>query len=145
MQLIYTFLAKDDTVLMRYCGNLSFARLLDIHEQYVADPLYATCNTQVIDLSELTTIDADFRQVMSFVHRVIGKYERDDRVVRGIMYAPDDVQFGMARMYGSLAGATQRLQIEIFRERQEVARALGSTIDDIWNTSAPAVTVTSRA
>lgn len=101
---------------------------------YLADQNYQQGRPELCDFSNFTDMDADFKQIWSALHMVNAPELHSDCKTKCVVYAPDDLAFGFARMYQSLAEQQMGVQVTVCRHQTEAFAALNlafSTISDL--------------
>ena len=81
----------------------------------------------LVDLRGVTRYDLDFDQMHRLTTQVAPFYS--EQGLRKVIYAPDDIGYGMTRMFQSLADAQVGLDIEIVRSEREALDAVGARDD----------------
>lgn len=75
----------------------------------------------VVDLSEITGTDMTFNDINAVYGKLVRHYQPRDQKLLLMLYAPDDLAFGMTRIMQSLAGMTDHIEVHIFRESDALA------------------------
>jgi len=116
-------------------------------EGYRNLPEYSPDLKQILDGSEVTDVDMDFEQMKQVV-MAIRRLEGDSpQKLTGVVFAPGDALFGMARMYSQLRLSLVGGPFEVARTREGVVAALGvdrSTVYKLCGWTEPTLTATEQ-
>lgn len=88
-------------------------------ENQVGGPIDGTL-TSVVDLSDVSGTDMTFEDMNATYGKLVRHYQPRGQKLRLVLYAPDDLAFGMARILQSLTGMTDHIEVQIFREDQNL-------------------------
>ncbi|TNF18868.1 MAG: hypothetical protein EP318_17145 [Rhodobacteraceae bacterium] len=101
-----------------------YDRLLEVNPDHLARDVF-------YDLAEVTDIDLTFDQMNALVGLRRQYYAQSVNARIGI-WAPDDMTFGMSRMYVSLLDQFDAVCSGVFRCQREVAAYLDVSIEDLF-------------
>lgn len=90
----------------------------DIIGWEVESNLKATENGQfitLVDLSDITGTDMTFDDINSVYGKLVRHYQPRKQRLLLVLYAPDDLAFGMTRILQSLSGMTEHIEVQIFQ------------------------------
>ncbi len=120
MPITFTVYRDQGYFLAEYEGTISYRVARDAWGEFMAkDPSVLALN-QLIDVSRADFTELNTGGVESFTRFMEDEYQRLGVVAefKSAVYAPDDLPFGMSRMYGSMAVKTPE-RVQVFRERSE--------------------------
>lgn len=83
-------------------------------------------NTLVIlvDLSGVTGTDMTFDHVNATHGKLARHYQNRGSVLHLVLYAPEDLAFGMTRIMQSLTAMTDHVKVDVFRDPNELSNYL---------------------
>ncbi len=105
--------------LVRFRGTYTVEDGRDWTRVYFGSDEFAPDNSIVFDLSAVTRFDATFRTVSAMVNWKEPFFKQLSPDVQTVLVAPNDVAFGMARMYQQLAADKFGAQISVVRTEAE--------------------------
>ncbi|UZD92354.1 hypothetical protein [Cognatishimia activa] len=88
----------------------------------------------LVDLSDITGTDMTFDDINTIHGKLVRHYQPRNQKLLLILYAPDDLAFGMTRIMQSLSGMTDHIDVQIFRESESLAEylpALNQSLQDL--------------
>ena len=124
MPMEYAFCSTPPLALVRYRGRIDPQVIIRSFQRYVEHPLYAPGMDELADLSQLTEIDLDYTTMRAVLKSVNAVYTRLPTRTRISFFAPEDVGFGMARMFEQLAGLQNGARAFVSRTEAEALAAL---------------------
>lgn len=80
--------------------------------------------TTVVDLSEITGTDMTFEDINAVYGKLVRHYQPRQQKLHLVLYAPDDLAFGMTRILQSLTGMTDHVEVQIFRDSASLKTSL---------------------
>lgn len=78
----------------------------------------------VVDLADITGTDMTFNDINAVYGKLVRHYQPRNQKLLLVLYAPDDLAFGMTRIMQSLTGMTDHVEVQIFRESANLASHL---------------------
>ncbi len=88
----------------------------------------------VVDLSEMTGTDMTFQDINAIYGQLVRHYQPRGQRLFLLLYAPDDLAFGMTRIMQSLSGMTDHVAVQIFRNSDNLKKHLpdlGQSFQDL--------------
>lgn len=70
----------------------------------------------LVDLSEITGTDMTFEDINAVHGKLVRHYQPRGQKLHLVLYAPDDLAFGMTRIMQSLSGMTDHVDVQIIRD-----------------------------
>ncbi len=132
-------ISKDlNVAVARWSGDVQLSEFRKGFAAYLEDADYVLGRPEVCDFSNMTTLDADFKKIWSILTMVNNQAGGAPVNTQSVIYAPDDVMFGLARMYQSVAEGTDGIRVSVFRDQAEALAHLnlpGDTIDGLFDVS----------
>jgi len=123
------FISKEHRLLVSIgWGRLTFPDFKSQQESYLTDPDFDPSFDQLVDVSQVTSLDISIEEAKTIARRAIFLPTSRRAVV-----ATDPLVFGVGRMmdtYHSLA--TGREQVGVFRDRESAMRWLGRSVLPDW-------------
>ena len=96
---------------------------------YMADPAFDGHFNLLFILKDCAFPDQSFQDTQRLTYLMEPFYAQRDQHSRTAIYAPDDLSFGMGRMYHSLADRKTDYEIAVFRELPEAFSFLNLSVD----------------
>lgn len=69
----------------------------------------------VVDLSEMTGTDMTFKDINAIFGQLLRHYQPRSERLFVLLYAPDDLPYGLTRIMQSLSSATEHVAVQVFR------------------------------
>lgn len=113
-----------DLLYARYRGVISLPLFPDIYQIYLSDPDYRLGRPELIDMGGVSRFDLDYEQVRGILYSVARNLPRGAPPIPTAIIAPNDVGFGLARMYQSLAEYSGVLEVSVHRDAGEAMARL---------------------
>jgi hypothetical protein len=105
-----------------YEGRCTVQELAATSEALLRDPDYQHVTRQLADLSACTAFDVPAEELRDLAHHVSVADQR--AAVRLAVVAPQEVMFGMARLYAAHREPSP-MEVRVFRDRAEALAWLG--------------------
>ena len=115
----YRVFPEQNFVLTRFHGTYKASEGVDWVRDYFANADFAPDRVQIFDWQHIAEFDATYASVAGMVRTISGDYARVSEGTLCVMHAPQDVSFGMARMYQQVADDVLPTQIEVARSEEE--------------------------
>lgn len=113
-----------DLLYARWSGHIDLRLFRETYARYITDHNYKAGRTELINLSGISGIDADFKKIWSAL-RLVNQATPGTKIkTRSVVIAPTDLAFGFARMYQALAETEPGIRIEVCRTEAEALDAL---------------------
>lgn len=80
--------------------------------------------TIVVDLSGVTGTDMTFEHMNATHGKLSRHYQARDEQLHLLLFAPEDLVFGMTRIMQSLSAMTDYVKVDVFRKQQELAELM---------------------
>lgn len=119
MPVSYEIRADLNRLYIRYSGVVTRDEVAQAIGEFAADPAARPGLLQFADLSDVADIDMSFNEIFGLARAAADLARQLGAPVVGAFFAPDDLSFGMARIYESLSESHQFLTIRAFREKPE--------------------------
>lgn len=81
----------------------------------------------LVDLSEVSGTDMTFEHVNATHGKLARHYKTRGLLLHLVLYAPEDLAFGMTRIMQSLAAMTDHVKVDVFRDANELPSFLPDT------------------
>ena len=120
-----------DLLLTRCWGAIRMDDFRQTLARLQTDAHYRPGRTELTDLSEACHIDASFGSLWSVLNAVNNQIPGQRVRTRTVLIAPDDVMFGVGRMYQTLAQNSGGIEVEIHRSEGDALKALGFEVSSI--------------
>ncbi len=120
MPIEFRILGDARRILTRCFGHLEGVHLLEYYRSLTADPLYDPTFDELFDLSDVDEVDVTSNDLRKLSHatRVGG---RQGRGVRVAIVAPEDLEFGLSRMYEAFQAESAN-EMRVFRDPDEATK-----------------------
>lgn len=118
MAIDFTTFPDENYFLTTFSGTVTDAELLSRYQAFMHSEQWQPGMNELVDVAqgELTQLSsAGLRQLQEFTEGFLGEQAT---AMRTAVYAPDDLPYGLARVYSALAETSPEL-ISIFRDREE--------------------------
>ncbi|MDU8912696.1 hypothetical protein [Aestuariicoccus sp. MJ-SS9] len=125
MPATFSVLKAHNLVLFRFPDTLTPEINRAVVNAYFVSPEYCETFDFLVDFSDGPRMDITFHSMMHMVLRMEPVRRRRSPMARTAIYAPDDLSFGVARMYQSLVTAEESWQVEVFRDATPALAFLG--------------------
>lgn len=125
MPIAFSTSLEIDLVCASWSGVIGLADFRENFLAYLSDAHYRPGRTELIDLSQVEDFDVDFKKVWAAMRMTNDQPSADRPQTRSVVIAPDDMVYGMARMYQTLAENAGSTRLEIFRTEADALAALG--------------------
>lgn len=121
----YRILPEEQVVVVRFYGTFTASAGIEWTRDYFADPDFCPEQRHLVDWEHVSTFDADYASVSALVRNSQPGYSVVPKGLLCVMHAPQDLNFGMARMYQQVADTVLPLQIEVTRSETEAVERAG--------------------
>ena len=124
---VYPTIIPDlDLAVVRYQGTISLADIQRAFGEYISHTLYRPGRTEIGDLSGVTRVDIDFGAMTILRNQLIEHHMSLGVRTDCHLIAPNDLAFGMARMFQTLSDATEgNLSVRVHRSPDELLDIVG--------------------
>ncbi len=126
---LYQIHEPINLVIVRYLGVVSTDDVVTAYSAYLEDPGRNPDHNILQNLSGVTDMDIGFRQMLAMIPRLQPFQTFRAPGTRTATFAPDDVPFGLARMYQSLTDGRVSYEIGVFRQMDPALAFLGIQSD----------------
>jgi len=120
-----------DLLLTRCWGPVRMDDFRQTLAKLQVDENYRPGRTELTDLTEARHVDASFGNLWSVLNAVNNQIPGQRVRTRTVLIAPDDVMFGVGRMYQTLAQNSGGIEVEIYRSEGDALKALGLKVTSI--------------
>ncbi len=120
-----------NVVVARWQGEVDVCEYRASFSAYLEDKDYCVNRRELCDLSGITSVDADFKRIWSILTMVNSPARGGPVYSHCAIYAPDDVTFGLARMYQSVADSANGVIVSVFRQEAEALAQLELPYDTV--------------
>ena len=125
----YAILSNWRIKYVRISGTIELEELLELAREYFEDPKFDPSARFFVDLRELTSSAARFRDVTELYGYYRRQKSRFDGPINVAIVAPNDFSFGLARMFSAMAEMDTVVRLQIFRCVSDAARWLKLPVD----------------
>ncbi|QXT39639.1 hypothetical protein [Gymnodinialimonas ceratoperidinii] len=115
----------------QWSGVVTFEQILEVFDAYRNDVHYVPGRAEFVDLSEVDDLDVNFRLMQSLLREVNNQAPGVQVKTHTVIYAPNDVIFGLARMYETLAELAEGIEVYAFTDESEALAHAGLPYDTI--------------
>jgi len=127
---------------VKYAGDVTVRDNVDCFLEYIRDPLFDPDYTMLVDQPESTLTQADFNQMHLLSSLLRPYYDARNPAALTGFYCPEDVLYGVTRMYLMISESKVDRPVGVFRTREECLEFLGferndSMVNDTVWPSAP--------
>ena len=123
MPIEYQVLEDGNLVLTVFSGHITADELIEHTRDFVGDTRIQPGHRELADFRQARTTDISSRQMDTAVNMELNAERLMD--ARLALFAPEDIQYGMCRMYLALADDTPRAEVRIFRDVEQARKWLG--------------------
>ncbi|WP_299937861.1 hypothetical protein [uncultured Pelagimonas sp.] len=120
---------------IRLVGDVDLSDILEHLIAYKADPCFRPDLDEFIDLSDWTNTDMGYKEMRQFRYAQRLQQSKSQTKTRCSIYAPSDFQYGMARIYVSLADASGEVSSQVFEKRDHALAFLDICASDMPSVS----------
>ena len=106
---------ERDLVYARWWGSIDSQTRYDNFSRYLSDVHYKPGRDELIDVSGVTETDWDYSRAAALLRRVNAQKPGTLVQTRTVVWAPDDLTYGCARMLQTLAEMASGISVEIYR------------------------------
>ena len=119
MPVSYEILEHADVTIVSYSGTVTYDCIRQSFDSYINDPRYEPGRRELADMSGVTGVDMEFEHVNGLLARVTKFYSQQPRITLISIFAPDDLAFGMSRMFQTLSDNDRGIRVSV--ESEEAA------------------------
>lgn len=120
-----------DLVYTRWSGSVTIDDFRRTWATYLNDAYYKPGRTELNDFTDVEKVDADFSSIWSALNMVNAQMPGQIVRTRTLLVAPDDVVFGLTRIYQTLSENSEGIVVELYRSREEALAALDLGVDTL--------------
>lgn len=102
-------------------ADIELNELLGLAKAYIDDPNFDPSNRFLIDLTDLTSSKARFRDVTALYSYYRNRRDKFDGPIEVAIVAPSDFSFGLAHMFFALTNLDKVMRLRIFRRKSDAA------------------------
>ncbi|SHG38351.1 hypothetical protein [Cognatishimia maritima] len=116
-----TYPLPDQNILFVHCSG--FMEPKDVIGWQVEDQIGvsgALGFVTLVDLSDVTGTDMTFDDLNAVYGQLVRHYQPRKQRLTLLLYAPDDLTFGMTRIMQSLSGMTDHVTVQVFRKAERI-------------------------
>lgn len=110
---------------IRYFGVVTPDVTLDAMRRILRDPRCRPTTVHLGDMSGADRVSASFQEILTLVNHGAGLSLRVVPGTRSACFAPDDMAFGVARMFHQMAESTLPYLFGVFRDEAGALKHLG--------------------
>ena len=125
MPVSYEIHADQGYVFTIYEGVVTLAQVLEMFQDYQANPEFDLRLAHLSDMSRLEGTDVGFSEIFSLFSHYVRTYSMAGQTMRTAIYAPDETVFGLTRIFENLAETSDSVEARLFDDL-EAARAWAS-------------------
>lgn len=125
MSMKYTVYPDLGVTVFTFRGDVFIQDNVAILLQYLQDPLFDGRQNVLFDVADCSFPDTYYSDMMRLTYKLEPYYAMRDPASCTGFYAPDDLAYGMSRMYMSAVGAKASHALEVFRTVAEALRYVG--------------------
>lgn len=116
---------------VRLSGRITLKDMLIAHRDFAVMSERHPGVDELVEFLPGADLDMTFAQMRQLRRSEENYYDTAPRVPRCAILAPEDVQYGMGRMYASLADLRGDVVCEVFNLREEACNFLGIPTDTL--------------
>lgn len=116
-------------VCVTYSGEVTPDQYLASFDAYLKDPDFAPDLRILMNMTAATGFDIDFKSMFNLVLHQIPYYADRPKGTRAAIIAPDDLSFGIGRMYQSVSDGQLPSNLAVYRTAEEAFDFLGLAPD----------------
>ncbi|MDG4650245.1 hypothetical protein P6F26_17495 [Roseibacterium sp. SDUM158017] len=124
MPIVFHTSLELDLVYSSWSGDVDMDEWRESFARYRSDANYRAGRTKLNDLSEVSNLDAGFSSLWSALNRVNEHVRQHGVQTRIVLIVPDDVVYGLARIFLTLSQNAEGIGVELYRSRAEAFAAL---------------------
>ncbi|MEM7460851.1 MAG: hypothetical protein AAF331_15410 [Pseudomonadota bacterium] len=113
-----------DLIYADWSGSISLSVFRQSFQSYLADRHYKAGRPELINTANVKEFDVDFKKVWAALRLVNAQSPLQKTKTRTVVIAPQDVIFGTARMFQTLAENADGIKVEVCRTEAEALAAL---------------------
>jgi hypothetical protein len=131
MPIEFSTCLERDFLFARWSGVITFEQILEVFESYKNDVHYVPGRTEFVDLSAVEDLDINYRLMQTLLREVNNQAPGIQVKTRTVIFAPDDIIFGLARMYETLAELAEGIEVFAFTAESEALAHAGLPYETI--------------
>lgn len=106
-------------------GVIDVPDAIGAFRSYVDHPLFDPTFVMLTDTVAVTEVDANFRGVVGGVHRSLSLIRKFPQEAHSVIFAPQDVTFGMACVLQQVVEPLSHLRFDILRDEADALAKAG--------------------
>jgi len=124
MAIIFTVNLRRNYFVSKYEGRISYAEALDKWKNFLEGKEWVPGQNEFVDLSKAQLNEVTVEDLMNLASYIEDIYIKNSiEKIKVAVYAPNDLPFGIARMYSAYADESPEL-VHVFRDKEEAIRWL---------------------
>ncbi len=116
MAVSYLFTHDCSLALINVSGVVLAEDIITDIEKYHADHRYQAGTPEIAIIKDIVDLELDFRKTIGLYERMTYLYQLRAPHTRMALLAPDDLAFGISRMFQTIASAGSVLNVGVFRQ-----------------------------
>lgn len=125
MGMSFTIHPERRLAFFRTDGTLSISEGMTAFLDYAGHPRCDTTHALLTDAGALRKVDADFQSIVMAVQNSMTMIRLFRQDTRSIIYAPEDIAFGLGRLLQQVVEPVSRFRYEITRDPAHALAAAG--------------------
>jgi len=130
----YSISEHLDLAVFRWEGTVTTDEYFDALKRYTSDNHYKRGRTEFVDVSDLVDFEANFANMLGLIGKANREYDSRVCQTRVIVWSPNNMIFGIARMMQQLAEIDGGICVDVFLKEEEALSALDvnfSSVDQL--------------
>jgi len=114
MPVTYEIIDEPAAVLARYSGRVGLSDISNMFQRYRLDPSFSLTRPHIADIREFDSSDIGFSEIYALFSMYGSSYAQAGEIMRVAIIAPDEVSFGMSRIFENLTEQSDWARAAIF-------------------------------
>jgi hypothetical protein len=115
MPITYQIDEREGVVTTSVFGHVTATDVRRYLEAIQRDAEYASCSCSFVDVDDSVELLIDSQSIQGIaISEIVGP-----RITRAAIYAPNDVTYGLSRLFQGFRSASSDIDVRVFRERSE--------------------------
>lgn len=119
MPVTYEIIDEPAAVLARYRGRVSLSDISTLFQTYSQDPMFSLTRPHIADIRDFDSSTIGFAEIYALFSMFGKSYSEAGAIMRVAIIAPDEVAFGMGRIFENLTEQSDWARAAIFDNLQD--------------------------